>query len=476
MLYLADACCRIAIAALGASGQIAPDTTGLSEMIEAFVNVTDLRSVAVAVVVPGEVRFAATFGGDGAGGSLTADHTFQLGAVTEVLTATAILRLVEAGKIRLDAPVLDYLPSLRMSDPDRLSALTVRHLLTHTSGFSALSGFNRRLRVEGRAEFIEWSQDPGSGSDESVANFILLGQVLEAAGGATFSRVLREEVLGPMGMSRTDVSPTKGDDPSLVPGYGFTVGLQRRRSPHELEPFTIPAQGARSSLRDLASLLQRLVPAAPGQSTPGDASDTLSATSDWLSFRSAVLPGFGWRETSWEGHRAFHARGAMPGYSADLVILPDNGYGVVLLTNRTPGLIAPTSDALMSGILTVMAGGTPSAPNNAARWVSLTLGLLMLALILRTASLARSWRRLGRPRAVAHPPQIVLRLILDIAIAGGAPLVVVLVLLRMSFPNALAFYPDLGVALVVVPLVGGPAAVLRALVNSERWRSKRTPG
>ncbi len=476
MLSLADACCRIAIAAFGASGQSAPDTVGVSEVIEAFVNVTDLRSVAIAVVVPGEVRFAATFGGDGAGGSLTADHTFQLGAVTEVLTAAATLRLVEAGQINLDAPVLDYLPSLRMRDSDRTAALTVRHLLTHTSGFSALAGFNRRLRAEGRAEFIGLSQDPGSGREASAANFILLGQVLESAGGATFPRILREKVLGPMGMSRTDVSPARGDDASLVPGYGFTVGLQRRRSPHELEPFTIPAQGARSSLGDLASLLQRLVPAAPGRSTPRDASDTLSASSDWLSFRSAVLPGFGWRETSWEGHRTFQAQGATPGYSADLVILPDDGYGVVLLTNRTPGFIAPTSDAMLSSILTVMEGGTPSAPDNAARWVSLTLGLLMLALILRTASLARSWRRLGRPRAVAHPPQIVLRLVLDIAIAGGAPLVVLLVLLRMSFPHALAFYPDLGVALVIFPLVGGPSAVLRALVDSERWRSKQTPG
>lgn len=465
MFPVADACCSIALAIVGTSLQSAPppvDTIGISEVIEAFMDGAELRGVAVAVVTPGEVPFTAAFGSDGRGGALTPDHTFHLGAVTEALTAAAILRLAESGRIHLDAPVLDYLPSLRTRDQARTEALSVRHLLTHTSGFTALSGFNRRLRDEGRFETIDLAREPGTRREASAANYILLGQILESVTGTEYPHYLQESVLDPVGMSRTGVLPTTGTEASLVPGYGFTMGVQVRRPPPKFKPFTHPALGAQSSVRDLARLLLNLVPT--------------TAPLDRLSFESAVQPGFAWTRTLWEGREAFRTAGATSGYTADLIIFPDQAVGIALLTNRTPGFVAPTSEALLRAIVTTLDGGAPEPRADVQRWVSLTLGLVMLALLLRTVSLGRSWQRLDRPRAVAHPPQIVLRLVLDIALAGGVPLVALLGLLEMSFPAALSLYPDLGMALVVIPILGGPCAVLKALGDSERWRRTQLSG
>jgi CubicO group peptidase (beta-lactamase class C family) len=60
---------------------------------------------------------------------------FQIGSITKTITATAVMRLVEQGRLELEAPVRRYLPDLQMADEDVAQRLTLRHLLTHTAGF-----------------------------------------------------------------------------------------------------------------------------------------------------------------------------------------------------------------------------------------------------------------------------------------------------------------------------------------------------
>ena len=64
----------------------------------------------------------------------TTDSVFQIGSITKVWTATVAMQLVDEGLLDLDAPVADVLPELRLADPDVAKRVTMRHLLTHTSG------------------------------------------------------------------------------------------------------------------------------------------------------------------------------------------------------------------------------------------------------------------------------------------------------------------------------------------------------
>jgi CubicO group peptidase (beta-lactamase class C family) len=68
------------------------------------------------------------------GVAVTPDTLFQVGSITKVWTATVVMRLVEQGRLDLDEPVVSYLPELRLADPVVARAVTMRHLLTHTSG------------------------------------------------------------------------------------------------------------------------------------------------------------------------------------------------------------------------------------------------------------------------------------------------------------------------------------------------------
>ncbi|MDX6229616.1 MAG: hypothetical protein QOI76_3006, partial [Frankiales bacterium] len=64
----------------------------------------------------------------------TDDALFQIGSITKVYTASLVMQLVEEGRVQLDAPVVTYLPELKLADTEVAEAVTLRHLLTHTSG------------------------------------------------------------------------------------------------------------------------------------------------------------------------------------------------------------------------------------------------------------------------------------------------------------------------------------------------------
>src|SRR5215212_5884969 len=63
------------------------------------------------------------------------DTLFQIGSITKTFTGTAVMRLVEQGRLELDAPVRTYLPELRLKDEEAAARATMRHLLTHTGGW-----------------------------------------------------------------------------------------------------------------------------------------------------------------------------------------------------------------------------------------------------------------------------------------------------------------------------------------------------
>ena len=153
-----------ASAAVAEGQQPSPfDAAGLSAYITTVARVGQLPAVVTAVVTPDGPVFEGSSGldraagdehGQGASGTDAAGRRFYLGAVSEMLTAFALMRLVDDGQIDLDAPVRRYLPDLAFADLARTEALTIRHLLTHRSGLPTMAYFNRRVQLHGRLDHI----------------------------------------------------------------------------------------------------------------------------------------------------------------------------------------------------------------------------------------------------------------------------------------------------------------------------------
>ena len=132
---------------------------------------------------------------------------FQIGSMTKVWTATVVMQLVDEGKLDLDAPVVDVLPELQLADADVAETVTMRHLLTHTSGIDGDvftdtgRGDDCLENYVGRLE--EAAQNHPLGATWSYCNsgFSLAGRVIEKLTGRTWDAAIQERLIQPLGLS-----------------------------------------------------------------------------------------------------------------------------------------------------------------------------------------------------------------------------------------------------------------------------------
>ena len=138
---------------------------------------------------------------------VTPETLFQIGSITKVLTATLVMALVDEGRVALDAPVQTYLPWFAVADGDVAAAVTVRHLLCHTSGFEGddFSDTGRgddalRRYVEGLAKAAQL-HPLGAMFSYCNSGFSTLGHVVEAVTGTTWDEALQTLLAQPLGLT-----------------------------------------------------------------------------------------------------------------------------------------------------------------------------------------------------------------------------------------------------------------------------------
>ncbi len=146
---------------------------------------------------------------------ITRDTLFQIGSTTKTITGTIIMRLVEAGKLELDAPVRRYLPDLQLADEATAAQVTVRQLLNHTGGwvgdlFSDTGDGDDALEkyVQG---VIKQPQVTATGTiwHYNNAGFGIAGRIIEVMSGKTYEQVAQEMILEPLGMTKSHFFPAE---------------------------------------------------------------------------------------------------------------------------------------------------------------------------------------------------------------------------------------------------------------------------
>jgi CubicO group peptidase (beta-lactamase class C family) len=200
----------------------------LQAQVSVLADRLEVPGVAVGVVLDGE-EHVAFHGVTSVEDPLPVDGgtLFQIGSTGKTYTATAILRLVEQGRIDLHAPVRTYVPELRLKDEQVAREVTLLHLLNHTAGWDgdlfeetgegddALDRYVRRMAT------IEQVTPLGSTVSYNNASLGLAGLVLEKVTGQPFEQVIRELLLEPLGMRRTLFLPRE------IMTYRFSNGHRR---------------------------------------------------------------------------------------------------------------------------------------------------------------------------------------------------------------------------------------------------------
>jgi CubicO group peptidase (beta-lactamase class C family) len=188
---------------------------------------------------------------------------FQIGSITKTFVGTLTMQLVETGKIELDEPIRTYLPGFKVQDEEASEKATIRHLLTHTSGWVG-DWFPPDLGhgADAVAKYVESMAEtpqltpPGKVLSYNNAGFNVAGQVLEVLTGKVFSDLIKENLFEPLEMRHTYLLPWE------VMTYGFAVGhVTKEDGPKPVQPWSIgrasgPAGGIITCVTDMLNYTQ----------------------------------------------------------------------------------------------------------------------------------------------------------------------------------------------------------------------------
>lgn len=409
----------------GAHGQDRLDA--VDAYLEAAFAGSSLPGMAVAVVSGGDVAYARGFGvaDRESRAAVTVDTAFELGSLTKSMTALAVLRLAEAGRVDLDAPVRRYLPWFRVADADASAAITPRHLLGHTSGLPRWSHgvvWRDPERVSGSVAegvralaSVPLAFAPGEAVSYANMGYAVLGAVIEAVTGAPWDAFLAAELLAPLGMERTGLTVAGRSSLSVATPHAWRLGAQVPAGAPA--PFVGPAGSTPvSSARDMAAYLAAWLEPGPGGVVTPWAYER--ATEPQGEYGRGEAYGLGWVLGSHAGERLMHHTGGTEGSASFMALLPERGLGVVVLANGESSL----PPRIGRGVLDALLGRVPPPVGpDETRGLSVALTVvsgacaaLLALLVARVARGARGPRRQPRGRVLW------LRALALVALAAGA--------------------------------------------------------
>lgn len=278
----------------------------------------------------------------------TKSTVYEIGSNTKQFTVAAIMLLVEQGRVALDDRLEKYFPAA----PAAWREVTVRHLLTHTSGIRnhvAIPGYMNVFRTNLSYEttpsrdellgmFFELPLEfePGETWAYDNTGYYLLGLIIEKASGKSYWDFLKASIFDPLGMTSTRSTDPRPLVANRATGYGWT-GSSFENRPALLPAIALSAGSLLSTVEDMAKWDAALRSNVLLARSSLDAIRTAATTRD-----GATAPfdyGFGWFLDSWQGRRVMLHSGGTPGFSSAIHRWVDDGVTVIVLTNHCDRIV-----------------------------------------------------------------------------------------------------------------------------------------
>ncbi|HZD78504.1 MAG TPA: serine hydrolase domain-containing protein [Actinomycetota bacterium] len=274
---------------------------------------------------------------DAASGTPVRPETrFQIGSISKSFTAIVTLQAAEEGLLDLHAPIDRLVPWIEVPQP--FGAITPHHLLTHTSGLPiGTEDAPGALAAAWNLRHVRPGFGPGERFWYSNDGYKLVGLVLERALGRPFGDLVRERILAPLEMGATSPVITNRDRADLATGYAT---LHDGRPPHRHQPL-VPAPWAVSGSADgsiVSNVLDmtayaRMLLAAGAPLLSPSGFEALTAPRIQDTGAAGFAYGYGLYVGEQDGRRRIYHTGGMIGYTALLMLDPDDGLGLVMLVN-----------------------------------------------------------------------------------------------------------------------------------------------
>jgi CubicO group peptidase (beta-lactamase class C family) len=343
---------RAVVAALliGFGLPISAEADKIDDYVSAQMRQLHIPGLSLAIVREGRIAKAQGYGFANVElkAPATTETVYEIGSNTKQFTAAAIMMLVEEGKVHLEDSITKYFPAA----PQAWHGITIRHLLTHTSGIQNhvaipnwLDVFKTNLSFEttpARDELLKMffklplEFQPGESWAYDNTGYYLLGIVIEKASGKSYWQFLDERIFKPLRMTATRSTDPQPIVPNRASGYEWKNDHFENR-PVLLPAIAFSAGSILSTVDNIAKWDAALYTEKLLKKSSLDQIWTSPMTND-----GAVAPfnyGFGWFVDSYHGHHLVQHSGGTPGFSSVIYRFLDDKLTIIILTNHSDRII-----------------------------------------------------------------------------------------------------------------------------------------
>ncbi|KTC67971.1 beta-lactamase [Legionella birminghamensis] len=304
----------------------------IDPIVQAAMQNNHIPGLALAVLKDGQPLLIKGYGNAQLNPSqpVTTNRLFAIGSISKVYTAFAIMKLVQEGKIELDDSILKYLPNA----PSAWRAVTIRELLSHTSGIPQHQGPHLPwLKVWQQLAKRPMQFTPGTQTRYNNFGFIVLGRVIERVSGQSLAVYLQDTIFNPLSLSHTGF-PASLNPPGLAAGYHFVNG-QFVPAPNR-KPWQQMwgSGGIVSTIDDMAKWDMAMT---AGQilssKTYAQMWGPVSLKNGQPSGRNGLFWSLGWQVSFRNSKLVAQKDGAIRGYSSFIIRHIDDKISIIILTN-----------------------------------------------------------------------------------------------------------------------------------------------
>lgn len=328
---------------------------GLDTVIEQTLAEQKIPGAAVGVVAGGKVVLLEGYGLRDLETQkpMTADTILPIASITKQLTVAALGTLVRQGKLEWDEPVRDVMPEFRLSDDYATLHATPRDLVTHRIGlprhdFAWFGSPLAREELYGKLRYFPFNKDIRTRFQYNNFMFMTAGYLAGRVAGTSYEDLVQSALLEPLGMTRTNFSlATTAADPDAALGYQLDDARKLVRDPFESAEQMAPTGGINSTARDMTRWLRMLL---AGGELEGKRvlleADVRSMMQPHMPIGPMPFPEIGFRSYgmglfvhTYRGVEIAQHGGNMPGAAAVVMVVPKEGIGIVVLTNRSGAVL-----------------------------------------------------------------------------------------------------------------------------------------
>ena len=448
------------------------DFAAIDAYVEAQMKDIHMPGLALGIVQRDQIVYVKGYGvADPSGRPVTAQTPFWLASLAKPVTALAIMQLVEAGKVELDAPVQLYLPYFQLAEEQAAADLTVRHLLNHTSGFSRAIGDEKypspaldwtpEQRVRELSDNVP-TYPVGTTYQYSNVNYVILALIVETVSGQSFESYVQEHIFNPLEMHHSTYYRSESIPPDSAVGYQQWFGFPAAR----YVPFLRSGNGHGgliASAEDMTHfMIAQLNEGRYGNLTvlspAGIAEMHTPAARDGTTESFYAM---GWEVETVDGITTISHNGDHGNFHADMTLTSD-GWGVVMMMNANSLWAAGRPGGIGMGVISLLRGQQPAINEGIPSiyviyWGIISIVALQIIGMLWSLVTLRHWFQNSQPERrprgwlkiawhVVFP--LVVNLFLGLAITVVVPTV-----LGASLQGIMFGYADLGYTMAMSGVV-----------------------